>query len=245
MGASKLFATKLLWTAFPAAMISTQVAAEPGLGGEVYGAGVQKGDVELEAIYGQLDGKAANGESVLKLEASFSPTDRLRFGVLGEIEKEPFGSREFEALGFEAIYELGKVGGVTFATYGEYEIVFDGPDKVETKLLMQRRDGPLDLRLNLIAEKELASGAAVHLEYAASADVETFGEVRLGVQSYGELGTFDHFMPRAKHFVGPVAKAEIEGLGPEIGLQAGYLFALGKARDETNGQFRLAVEIEF
>lgn len=240
-----MFKTKVLWAVFSTVLISTQASAEPGLGSEVYGAEVKKGELELEAIYGQLDGKAANGESVLKLEASYSPTDRLRLGVLGEIEKEPFDNREFEALGFEAIYELGKLGGVTFAAYGEYEIVFDGPDKVETKLLMQRRDGPLDLRFNLIAEKELASGAAVELEYAASADVETFDEVRLGVQAYGELGTFDQFLPHAKHFIGPVAKVEIEALGPEIGLQAGYLFALGEARDGTNGQFRLAVEMEF
>ena len=42
-----------------------------------------------------------------------------------------------------------------------------------------------------------------------------------------------------------VAKAEIEGLGPEIGIEAGYLFALGAARDDSDGQFRLKLEIEF
>ena len=111
---------------------------------------------------------------------------------------------------------------------------------------MQHRPGPLDLRLNLIAEKELTSGARVELGYAAQADVAVAGDdLRLGVQAFGELGTFQRFAPRAEHFTGPFARAEIEGLGPEIGIQAGYLFALGKARDDTKGMFRLMVELEF
>ena len=226
-------------------MISSAAYADPGLGGEAYGAEIEKGATEFEAVYGEFDHGTADGESVLKLEGAYSPTDRLRLAAIGEIEKEPFGSRKLEAAGFEAIYKLGNLGGVTFAAYGEYEIVLKGSDKVETKLIMQRKSGPFDVRLNLIAEKELESGKSVEFEYAASADVEIFGEVRLGVQAYGQLGTTDDFLPRAKHFIGPVAKAEIEGLGPEIGLEAGYLFALGAARDETDGQFRVAIELEF
>lgn len=225
--------------------LPTAAHAAPGLGDEVYGAEVEEGEAEVETIYGRLDGGADDGEDVLKLEAAYGVTDRLRLGLIGELEREPFESRKFEAVGVEAIYELGTLGGVNFAAYGEYEITFDGADKVETKLLMQHRTGPVDLRLNLIAEKELSSGADVEFGYAASADVETFGEVRVGLQAFGELGTLDHLAPRAEHFVGPVAKLEIEGLGPEIELQAGYLFALGAARDDSDGQFRLAVELEF
>ena len=228
-----------------AAVLPATAHAAPGMGSEVYGATVEKGEVEIEARYGALDGDPEDGEDVLKIEAAYAPTEKLRLAVIGELEKEPHEDREFESVGLEAIYELGKVGPVAFAAYGEYEIVFDGPDKVETKLLMQHKNGPLDLRLNLIAEKELASGEDVELEYAASADVETFGEIRLGVQAYGELGSFKHFMPHAEHFIGPVAKFEIEGLGPELEIEAGYLFPVGEAADETDGQFRLVVGIEF
>jgi len=237
--------TNLLALAAVAALVPGAAQAAPGLGDEVYGAEVDKGELELESIYGTLAGGPEDGEDALVLEAAYGVSDSFRFGVRGEFEKEPGVSREFEALGFEGIYELGKVGGVSFAVYGEYEIVFEGADKIETKLLVQHKTGPLDLRLNLIAEKELESGEKVELEYAASADVETFGEVRLGVQAYGELGTFDNILPRAEHFIGPVAKFEIEGLGPELGIEAGYLFALGEAKDETDGQFRLKLELEF
>lgn len=220
--------------------------AAPGLGGEVYAAEVEAGELEFEAIYGELDGGEEDGESVLKLEAAYGVSDRLKLALTGEIEKEPGETREFEAVGFEAIYELGQLGGITFGLYGEYEVVFEGSDKVEGKLLMQREEGPLDLRFNLIAEKELAGDEVVELEYAASADVEAIGELRLGLMAFGELGTFKDFLPHAEHFVGPVAKIEIEGLGPELEIEAGYLFAFGEARDEgTDGQFRLMLEVEF
>lgn len=234
----------------PAAMLACLIAAPayaaPGLGGEVYGAHVDKGELEFEAIYGELDGGPEDGENVIKLETAYGVTDRLRLGIVGEFEKEPGESRKAEEIELEAIYELGRLGPLDFALYGAYGIGLNGhSDKIEGKLLMQHESGPLDIRFNLIAEKELEGGEKVELEYAASADVETFGEVRLGVQAYGQLGTFSDFLPRAEHFIGPVAKVEIEGLGPEIELEAGYLFPLGAAKDETDGQFRLVFELEF
>lgn len=229
-----------------ACALSSPALAAPGMGSEVYGATVDKGELEFESIYGELDGGADDGENVLKLEAAYGVTDKLRLGVLTELEKEPGGKRKAEEVAVEAVYELGKVGGIDFAAYGEYAIGLNGhADKLEGKLLMQRKSGPLDLRFNLIAEKALEHGEKLELAYAASADVEAIGEVRLGVQAYGELGTFDKFMPRAEHFIGPVAKAEIEGLGPEIGIEAGYLFPVAAAKDDSNGQFRLLLEMEF
>ncbi|MCB2077649.1 MAG: hypothetical protein KDE55_08120 [Novosphingobium sp.] len=225
---------------------ATPAYAAPGLGAEVYGARVEKGEPEFEVIYGALEGGPEDGEDVIKLEAAYGVTDKLKLGILAEFEKEIGSGREAEGIGIEAIYELGSAGGIDFAVYGEYEFGLSGhTDKVETKLLVQHDRGPLDVRFNLIAEKELESGAKVELEYAASADVAAFGELRLGIQAYGQLGTFDKFLPNAEHFVGPVAKFEIEGLGPELEIEAGYLFALGEARDETDGQFRLKLEIEF
>jgi hypothetical protein len=182
------------------AALPTAALAAPGQGDEVYGATVEKGEFELEARYGELDGGADDGEAVLKLEAAYGVSERLRLGLVGEIEHEPGSNAEVEAIGIEAIYALGKLGPFDVAAYGEYEIALDGPDKIETKLLLQHREGPIDLRFNLIAEKELAGGKPVEFEYAASADAAAFGELRLGVQAYGELGTTRHFLPRSEHF---------------------------------------------
>jgi len=236
-----IFAATLLGSA----ALPQSAQAAPGLAEEVYPATVERGEPELEARYGRLGGGADDGEDALKLEAGYGVTDHLRVNGMLELEREAGGSRRAEAGAIEAIYALGQAGGIDAAVYGEYEIGFHGPDAIETKLLLQRRAGPWDLRLNLIAAKPLASGAQVELGYAAGVYRKVGGEVQLGVEGYGDVGTFDHFAPRAEHFVGPVARFEIKGLGPELGLQIGYLFALDKARDDTKGQLQLRLEAEF
>ncbi len=41
----------------------------------------------------------------------------------------------------------------------------------------------------------------------------------------------------------PVANYEIEGLGPEVGLEVGHLFAVAKAKDDADGQLRVALKM--
>ena len=228
---------------FVIALIGAPAAAEPS--GEISSPVVEKGQTEFEAIYGRLSGGPNSGEDKLLLEASHSVSDRLRLAIRGEFERAPGSSRELEAVSLEAIYDLGRVGGVDVGLYGEYEAVAGGTDKLEGKLLLERRSGRFNAKLNLIAAKTLGTGSSLEFGYAASADVEAIGELRLGVAAFGELGSSEDFLPRADHYLGPVAKAEIEGLGPELEIEAGYLFALGKAKDDSDGQFRLVVEMEF
>ena len=230
---------------FACALSAAPALAAPGLGGEVYGAKVDKGEFEFESRFNTLTGGPDDGESVLKLEAAYGVNDRLRIGGYIEFEKERGQSLRAEEIAIEAIYHLGKAGGIDFALYGEYAAGLHGPDTLEAKLLMEHESGPLDLRFNLIAEKHLQSGEPLEFGYAASADAEVFDEFRLGIQAFGELGSTHKFLPNAEHFIGPVAKYEIEGLGPELELELGYLFAVGKAKDDTNGQVRLALEMEF
>lgn len=236
---------RLIPVVLAATLIPQTALAAPGLGQEVYPATVSAGETEFEARYDSLRGGPDNGEDVFKLEASHGFTSNLQLGLVAEFEREPGLPRKAEALGIEAIYHLGKVGGIDVAVYGEYELGLEGhSDAAETKLLLQRRKGPLDLRLNLIAKRALASGQKVALSYATSATYAVHEGVELGVEAFGDLGTFDHLLPRTEHFVGPVAKVEIEGLGPELELSAGYLFAVSAARDDTRGQLRLALELE-
>lgn len=230
------------------ALLPAAAMAAPGLGDEVYDATTTKGELELESRYGALMGGTDDGEDAAKLEVTYSPTDRLRLATLLELEREPGGPRRAEAAGFEAIYTVGRFAGIDVAVYGEYEVGLrhDTSDAVEGKLILQRKAGPIDARLNLIFEKHLARGEKVEVGYAASADYAVLGdELRLGVEAYGELGTFHHFAPRAEHFVGPIVKTEIEGLGPDIEIEAGYLFAIDKARADTKGQVKLQLEVEF
>jgi hypothetical protein len=227
------------------AVLSEAHASAPGLGDEVYPATVEKGAPEFGVQWDRLAGGTDDGEDVLELEASYGVTDRLRITGFADFAKELGQSRDAEAIGVEAIYALGNVGGIDFALFGAYEAGLHGPDEIESQLLVERRSGPWDMRLNLVAAKELTRGELVELGYAAAVDVEASDEFRVGVQAFGELGTFKHFLPRAEHFVGPVAAIELEGLGPELEIEAGYLFALGAARDDTDGQIRLALDFKF
>lgn len=223
---------------------ATPALAAPGLGEEVYGATVEPKEIELEIRSGILAGGADAGENNFRLEAGYGVNGHLRVATVLEFEKEPGQSRKAEALGFEAVYNVARIGGIDVALYGEYEFGFLGPDAVETKLLLERRTRLWDLRFNLIAEKPLDSTAPTEFGYATSADVSVTDNVRLGVTAFGELGTVHHFAPYAEHFVGPTAKFKFPLGDHRLKVETGYLFAVGKAREDTDGQFRLNLELE-
>lgn len=232
-----------IFAGIAASLIVAQPAlAAPGVGHKVYGATVEGGVSEVEVRYGRLSGDEASGEDGLVVELAHGFSDHFYGAVLAEFEREPHGSRELEAFAVEGIVPLGRIKPLELdvGIYGEYEAVREGADIAETKLLLQHRKGPFDGRLNLIAEKQLHGGEPMEFEYAASADWETFGEIRLGAAAFGDLGG------EKEHFAGPIVKAEIEHLGPgELEIETGYLFALGEARHETDGQLRLNLEYEF
>lgn len=231
-----------------ALLFATPAAATPGVGEKVYGATVDKGVTEVEARYGRLTGGRASGADALVLEMAHGFSNRFYGAVLGEVERAPDGSRRFEAVAVEGIFALGQIEplGVDVALYGEAEAGPHGAGKAETKLLLERRRGPFDGRLNLIAERAFAAGAPIEFGYAASADWAVVDELRIGGAAFGDFGSSDRLTTRAAHFAGPIVKAEIEHLGPgELGIEAGYLFALGGARDEADGQARLLLEYEF
>ncbi|MGD9810189.1 MAG: hypothetical protein AB7U35_02490 [Sphingobium sp.] len=245
--ACKIFAATL-----SVAMAAPALAA-PGLGDKVYGARLEKGVTEIEMRYGRLTGDAADGEDAAVIEIAHNFSDKLSLGVLMETEREPHEGRKVEAYALESIVHLGRIDALNLdvALYGEYEAVRHGADAIETKLLLQHSKGPFDARLNLVVEKELESGEPLEFGYAAAVDWQAFGEFRIGAEAFGELGSTRDFLPREEHFAGPMVRTEIEHLpgrgdeGGELEIEAGYLFALGSARDETNGQFRLVLEYEF
>ncbi|MEO6248431.1 MAG: hypothetical protein ABIO85_07600 [Sphingomicrobium sp.] len=222
-------------------IIATPALATPGLGEEVYPATIER-EAEVEARYGRLSGRSENGADALVLEAANGFSTRFRAGILAELEREPSGGRHVSAFAVEAIHTLGRIGGIDTALYGEYEVARHGPDKVETKLLLQKGAGPLDTRLNLIAEREMVAGAPVTFGYATSADVPLGGAFRLGAAAFGDLSGDE----RGHHFAGPIAKADFEHFGPgDLEIETGYLFALGSSRDEARGQVRLLVAYAF
>lgn len=230
-------------------------AAAPGLDSKVYGATIESGVTEIETRYARLTGKTDDGASALVLEAAHGFSDRFYGALLTTLSRDPGqlagGTTRVSGIGIEGIYRIGRIPGtgVDVAAYGEYDAAFQGePHNIEFKALLEKRAGKLDTRVNLVAERLLRSTAPVVFSYAASTDYAVVGdEVRLGVQAFGDLGDSGRFGGRQAHFIGPVGKFEIEHtpIGGELGIEAGYLFAVGAARDSARGQARLLLEWEF
>ena len=236
------------WAALVGLSLSAGSAlAAPGLGSEVYGARVEKGVTEVEARYGELTGGPDDNEAALVLEANHGFTDRFKGAAEVEFEREPGESAEAEALSLEGVYHLGQVGGVDLGVHGEYEANLHGEgDAVELQALVQKVAGPFDGRLNLGWERGLGDrNDETEFGYAASAMWEVAHELKLGAKAFGELGDGDGLGGRREHFAGPVVAWELDEIpGGEFGIEAGYLFALGAARDDADGQLRLALEWE-
>ncbi len=228
---------------------ATARAGSPGLAEKVYGARVEAGVTEFEARYGRLSGKADDGETGLILEAEHGFSKRFSASVFAEFEREPGNSLKLEEVAVEGVYTLGRIPGigVDVAVYGELGVPVRGdPVVAELKALFQKTTGPVDLRLNLIAARSFVRGP-VAFGYAASADVAIIGDdIRLGGAIFGDLGDTDRFGGRQQTFAGPIAKFEIEHLpgNSDLEIETGYLFALGAARDDARGQFRLLIDWE-
>ena len=223
-------------------------SAAPGLDAVVYGATVEAGKSEIETRYGRLTGGPADGEDAFVIEASHTFAPRVYGAVLATFEREPGRGRRLETVALEGIYTLGRVKGLGLDTalYVEVEHGLHGPDNLETKLLLERRKGPFDARLNLFAERQFVAGAPIEFGYAASADYEIGDDVSVGAEAFGGLGTSRSLTTRSEHFIGPAVKVELDHAGPgEMEFRAGYLFAVDRSRDETKGQLRFGVEYEF
>lgn len=222
--------------------------AAPGLDDVVYGATVEAGKTEIETRYGRLTGGPADGSDAFVLEVAHGFSSRFYGAGLATFEREPGGGRRLETLAAEGIFTLGHINSLDLdaSLYVEGEHGIHGPDNFETKLLLEHRKGAFDSRLNLIAERELTSGAPIDVGYAASADWEVADDVSIGGEAFGDLGSSHLITTRSEHFAGPAVKIGFDHAGPgELELRAGYLFAIGRARDDSKGQLRFGMEYEF
>lgn len=240
----------LLAAACAAAMLAPSLAsAEPGLAGEVYSPTVTSGETEIELRGGIFDGAAADGEWQVKGEVAHAVTGWWRPALVAEWEYEG-DDAEFTAFAIENLVDFTATRSwpVHIGAYVEYELSQDGPDAVELKLLLQRTRGPFDLRLNLIGERQVGSGAdnSWELGYAAQIAYAFSDDFAFGVQGFGDAGTDDDFGDLGDHaqYWGPFVQFEAgEMRNSEFEVQIGYL--AGFAENEADGQFRVKLEYEF
>lgn len=225
-----------------AALFLQPAFAAPGLADKVYSPVVNRGQAELEARLGRLNGDADDGEFASRFEAGYGLTDWWAAALVFEAEREPSGSYQAEEFEFENVFELPTLPGVpaTFGVYAAYETSLQGGnDMVELRLLGEHESGPFLLRGNVIFERAFENGADAEYKYGTLAAYELSDDFKIGAEAFGGLS-------EDEHFVGPVVLFDIEpeGMPGELEVEAGYLFGFGGAA-EANGQARLLLEWEF
>ncbi|MEQ7874542.1 hypothetical protein ABDK56_11115 [Sphingomonas sp. ASV193] len=224
------------------------LAGPPSLDEVVYGAKVEPGISELETRYGRLTGGPADGEDAFVIEASHGFSTRFYGAALAIVPLDPGGPRKLDAFALEGIAPLGPIKslGIDTALYVELEKPIHEPANLETKLLLEKKVGRFDSRLNLISEKSLGHAEPIELRYAASADVEVAEDVHVGAEAFGQLGTTRRVTARGDHYLGPSVSTEFPaGHDRKLELRAGYLLAIDRARNEAKGQLRVGLALEF
>jgi hypothetical protein len=236
-----------------AVLIPGAAAAEPGLGEKVYDPYVLNGVTELELRGARLTGGPAGGDAAAKFELEHGFSDRVSLALVGEIEKHPGEARKLDSLGVEGVLYLGQIPtlGVDAGLYVEYEQRLHNESGVgEAKLLFAKTVDRFQGLLNLIVAHPFTNRPgekATEFGYAAATTWALTPSLRAGVEAFGDLGTTHRLGGRNPHYVGRTAAWETRPdwlRGTELELQAGYLFAAGAARHDTNGQARLSLEFE-
>jgi hypothetical protein len=120
-----------------------------------------------------------------------------------------------------------------------------GEDKVELGALFQKDFGPNEMRLNLIAERELRSGAETELEYALQYRWRRSPRFEPGVELYGEFGELGDFgsLGDHRHELGPAAFGRIPLGDGALKYELAWLFAL--TDDAAAQTARFLLEYEF
>ena len=228
---------------------ATVAAAEPGLSGKVYGAVVDEGRKELELRYGRLTGGPGDGQSSLLAEASYGINDWWYSAAIAQFESEPGADLELTGIGWENLFELtgGRDDLLRTAVYAEVKVATNSgePGELELKGIAEYRPAPWNFRFNLIFEREIGDNASDETEFGYAVRAVRFVDdnVSVGVEGFGDFGTFDHVGGALPNYWGPIIAGAIPLERGEIELEAGFLVGFGD--NSGDNQIRLSAEWDF
>jgi len=229
---------------------ATNAAAEPGLADEVESPIVVAGASELSVRAGELVGGDERHDWVGRAEASYSYVSWWRTAIAADWQRED-GTDKLTGLAIENVFDFipTRRWPVHFGAYVEYQRnMGETPDHIELKLLMQRQRGPLDLRFNILTERETGDHSDNRWEfgYATQLSYRLSPRWTLGVQGFGDTG-FDDQLGRIDdyaHYWGPFAEVRLASVREqELNLHLGYL--AGGDMADADGQVRLQLEWSF
>ncbi|NJD32221.1 MAG: hypothetical protein FIB04_10070 [Gammaproteobacteria bacterium] len=239
--------------AVPAAVLAIAVAghAPPARADHVvYSPLVEQGEkaIELRGHY-DFDGRSSlDGGQAYKLEFEYAPTSRWLTELLVEYEREPGESLEATEVATENIFQLTEQGQY-WADFGllaeyAYSLEDDGADAIEIGLLGQKDFGRNEVRLNLLFEQALESGADLEMEYRWQYRYRLEERFEPGIEMYGGLGDWGEFGSFNDHEqqLGPAMYGKFRTANGAFKYELGLLFGLTDATPDTTMRFMLEYE---
>lgn len=225
----------VLLAAACAIAVAGSASAEPGGTSGVTSPVVTQGASRVEFRTTAWRGEALDGDWAHRAQVSHAFTDWWRPTLVLRASQPDGENAELRSVGLENVffYTPSRDWPVQVGAQAEYKLGLNGADdEVELKLLAERRDGPLSMRLNLNGSRDVGAGVSDEWEhiYAARAMWRVSEQWQVGVEGFGQ--------PEAQaHYWGPRAGLTIGGATVSLA----YLAGLDDA--QADGQFRLALEI--
>lgn len=221
---------------------------------KVYSPIVEEGEYAIE-VRGNVthdNNPAKDGTYTQVTEFEITPTSYWHTAIFGEMKKEPFGSLQYKATGWENIFQLTPQGKywADLGFYAEYEWGQKGgaADEVEWKILAQKNVGRMSFIINPIFETKVGGNRSggVEFKYAAQAKWRYMPQIEPAIELYGEFGDIGHFgqWRDQRHQIGPVilGKFNMADIGA-LKYELGYLFGVTK-RGSPDGAFKFSLEWE-
>jgi hypothetical protein len=206
--------------------------AEPGGTTSVSGSSVTRGEAKIEFRTGYFSGGALDGNWAHRAHASYAFADWWRPALILRASQSDSESVELSSIAIETMVDFTatREWPVHFGGQLQYKFGLHGAgDEIEFKLLAERSDGPISIRVNLVAERPIDNDDWTH-EYASRATWRASEVLTLGIEAFGE--------PEADaHYVGPRAGVRFG----DVSVSVGYLAGFDDAR--ADGQVRMAFEI--
>lgn len=233
---------------------------------KVYGAGQPKqNEMEIVYFYDYI------AQSKLKTSVVGKPLADTREGMSGHTLELEYGISDTFAIGFYSDFEAAKGESLSYAQtrgvvsrvklFKNAERFFDASvyfeyyaprenylghsgDKLEARIILQKKWTDWDLRLNPKFEKVLGGAdntEPLEFEYATGLYFKATEGMNIGLEAYGNMGEIAKMVPGSKgHYLVPTLGYN---LAPELWINIGVAFGLNEKSDDV--ALKTYVEFEF
>ncbi|MBI4005505.1 MAG: hypothetical protein HY356_02450 [Gammaproteobacteria bacterium] len=185
-------------------------------------------------------------------ELEYGVTEWWKTAIVARLDEPSAGTLRYDSTAWENIFQLTGQGKYWLDTgwYLEYKLADEdgAPDKLETKLLLEKPVYGFLNTLNLTIEQELGSEGDEDLEfeYAWRTRKKITSEIKLGFEAFGKLGELrDLKSPEdQEHRIGPVFYHEFRIGGIEIEYNLAWLFGLTDASPDNTFRWQIEIPLE-